>query len=601
MASDPAGLLSQLLGTTGQGYNGMQQVQQDRQQSIGNQQALQLQQAKLNSIEQAAAQEKSYQDDVASYFADPRPERLSQLSLRYPEQAQAFQNTYKMMGDAQKQSAVTQFGGIYNAAKNGRSDLVSKLIGNVITAEKAQGIDTAEAEDLKAQLDGGDPKALTTALAFSQMHLSAADPSVAKALGIGAESDEFSNTPQGDIYSKKTGEVSHAAPPKPVVDRADVFDASGNKVGTRTVYNGQPVSGGQIEQLALNAVPGATVTSRSRTAEHNAEVGGVPNSYHLTDEARDLVPPQGMKMGAFAAVLKQSLPGMKVLDEGTHVHIQPIARNSASPFMAKPKTAAASGSTGGAGGLSAAAIELAAKQGLARGGLIPTGFSRNKEAVTAIQNRMADLASGKDVSSIIQGGQDVKAQQAAVIDFGKGKLGANVRSLNVAVDHLDQLKMAAAALQNGNIQLFNKIGNGYAQQTGSSRPTDFNAVKGFVMDEAVKAIVGAGGGVGDREEAKNLVSSSNSPEQLQGAVARIQGLMGGQLNGLALQYKNSTGRDDFQKRLSPRTIQAIGHHLDGKEPAPPAASGPPPGAKQIGTYQGKAVFQLPNGKRVVQQ
>ena len=56
---------------------------------------------------------------------------------------------------------------------------------------------------------------------------------------------------------------------------------------------------------------------------HNAKVGGVANSYHLTDQARDLVPPAGMSMAAFHTRLARAMPGFDVINEGDHVHIEP--------------------------------------------------------------------------------------------------------------------------------------------------------------------------------------------------------------------------------------------------------------------------------------
>ncbi len=62
-----------------------------------------------------------------------------------------------------------------------------------------------------------------------------------------------------------------------------------------------------------------TVTSGYRDPRKNALVGGVPNSDHLTDSARDFVP-QGMSMADAAAKLKQA-GYSKTLNEGNHVHV----------------------------------------------------------------------------------------------------------------------------------------------------------------------------------------------------------------------------------------------------------------------------------------
>jgi hypothetical protein len=79
--------------------------------------------------------------------------------------------------------------------------------------------------------------------------------------------------------------------------------------------------------VVLSAVPGAVVTSRMRSPEKNAAVGGVPNSFHLTDEARDFVPPEGARMEDFARAVRASLPGgYRVINEGDHVHVEPAKR-----------------------------------------------------------------------------------------------------------------------------------------------------------------------------------------------------------------------------------------------------------------------------------
>lgn len=82
-------------------------------------------------------------------------------------------------------------------------------------------------------------------------------------------------------------------------------------------------TGSAIEQAVTSMVPGVTVTSGARSPQKNAMVGGVTNSYHLTDQARDFVPPKGMTTGALAMALKSMIPSFDVLNEGDHVHVEP--------------------------------------------------------------------------------------------------------------------------------------------------------------------------------------------------------------------------------------------------------------------------------------
>ena len=152
----------------------------------------------------------------------------------------------------------------------------------------------------------------------------------------------------------------------------------------------------------------------------------------------------------------------------------------------------------------------------------------------------------------------------AALAFGTGKQGDAVRSFNVAVDNLDKLQGAAKALGNGNIQLFNSISNAFRTAGGSAIPTNFEAIKNFVMDETTKAIVGTSGGVADREKAAAIINSAQSPEQLAGAIYQVKALMVGQLKGLQQQYETSTGRSDFANKLSfeTRYISRIGRPPD---------------------------------------
>lgn len=67
---------------------------------------------------------------------------------------------------------------------------------------------------------------------------------------------------------------------------------------------------------------GGGVTSGFRSPADNKRVGGVTNSMHMTGDALDTVPPQGVSMDQWAGQLRQQFPGYEVLNEGDHVHVE---------------------------------------------------------------------------------------------------------------------------------------------------------------------------------------------------------------------------------------------------------------------------------------
>lgn len=69
----------------------------------------------------------------------------------------------------------------------------------------------------------------------------------------------------------------------------------------------------------LAAKYGGTMTSGVRSPQHNAEVGGVPNSQHLTGTASDVVVPADQKQ---AFIEDAKARGLQPIDEGDHVHLQ---------------------------------------------------------------------------------------------------------------------------------------------------------------------------------------------------------------------------------------------------------------------------------------
>lgn len=119
----------------------------------------------------------------------------------------------------------------------------------------------------------------------------------------------------------------------------------GTPAPTAAPGKGRPASGqygAAIEAAVMKLAPGTTVSGRGRTQARNAEVGGVSNSYHLSDNARDLQPAKGQtldQLAASLAPLKQQGFDVVVERRKNHVHVEP------GPGM--PRGGASNAATGG--------------------------------------------------------------------------------------------------------------------------------------------------------------------------------------------------------------------------------------------------------------
>jgi hypothetical protein len=161
--------------------------------------------------------------------------------------------------------------------------------------------------------------------------------------------------------------------------------AAGDEVDADEETDGQ-----RFERLVTELIPGTRVTSRQRSAAENARVGGARNSFHMTDQARDFVPPKGMSLTEFGGKLK------KLLGQGTdvvynskghfdHVHVEPGKRQAANR----------SGATRAAA-IPAAATPTAALAGLAATALPSQDMSDIREQMAMLtKSRADDLAALK--------------------------------------------------------------------------------------------------------------------------------------------------------------------------------------------------------------
>lgn len=150
-------------------------------------------------------------------------------------------------------------------------------------------------------------------------------------------------------------------------------------------------------------------------------------------------------------------------------------------------------------------------------------------------------------------------RSGAMKAWGYGNRGTELRSKNVALDHIDALQNAAQALQNGRLPVFNAIANSLATMTGHAPPTTFAALKSLVADEVTKGAIGTAGGVGDRAKVDAAISAASSPEQLAGLIYGWKGLIGDQIGALRRQFMSDTGlgSDAFDAKLSTRAQQIL--------------------------------------------
>ena len=163
------------------------------------------------------------------------------------------------------------------------------------------------------------------------------------------------------------------------------------------------------------------------------------------------------------------------------------------------------------------------------------------------------------------------ARGAMLKDIGSGKLGTTNNALNTSIGHLMELSDAASGLDNNpsgvGSSALNYMRDAYQRFNQNPNFKTFDTVRNAVASEVVKAYRGAGGAEADIQGQLALISSANSPEELNAAIAETAKLLGSKIEANQNQYDSTMGPygpkkqmidDKSQKALDEITSRAAG-------------------------------------------
>lgn len=113
------------------GVNPMQSFAQSFQLGAGIQDRRLAQEQQQLAIQQAQAkamQEQAMREELAALSADPSPQKIAALSIKYPQLSEGFKRSYDMLAPEQRQAKLSATVPVYSAAINGRPEIAADLL-----------------------------------------------------------------------------------------------------------------------------------------------------------------------------------------------------------------------------------------------------------------------------------------------------------------------------------------------------------------------------------------------------------------------------------------------------------------------------------------
>ena len=137
-------------------------------------------------------------------------------------------------------------------------------------------------------------------------------------------------------------------------------------------------------------------------------------------------------------------------------------------------------------------------------------------------------------------------------DFTSGATSRIRDSINTVVSHIDELEKRSRDLDNYGWQSANSVKNFLSKERGNPAVTNFELAREAVANELMRVYRGTGAGsTREVEEWKKRIDTSQSPEQLSGAVQESLSLLEGKMASMQNKYERGMGHPlDFMQQGS---------------------------------------------------
>lgn len=124
----------------------------------------------LGAQRDAQAKAEQYSNDLQAYLANPTAQGAAAMSVKYPQQREAYKQSWDMLNTDQKDQQFSAGTQAYSAIQNGKPDIAVGILDKQIEAMKNSGQDPASLVEIKRTIES-DPKgaAASIGLALSSL------------------------------------------------------------------------------------------------------------------------------------------------------------------------------------------------------------------------------------------------------------------------------------------------------------------------------------------------------------------------------------------------------------------------------------------------